>query len=429
MSDFSVQWHITQRCLNHCKHCYMEDSSFVLSFEDYLSCIDNIESFEKKYDFKISNYIITGGDPFLNNNWFDISLDLVKRGKTLSFLGNPELLSDDILEKLSQLSISSYQLSIDGLKATHDSIRGEGSFSRTICAIKKLSSYNIPISVMYTVSNDNEQELFDVIQYLDALNIKMIFSFDFVIQVGNAKNNGLHHSFDKKELYRKYMAVKKELKAKKSAVALTDKPSTLFAYNNYNLNDALFKHNQFSVCGGCGAGWRHITIMKRGDVLACRRLPSVAGNLLTDSFEDIFLNSDLIKKFRDISNQGKCSSCLFDKYCRGCPADSYALTSDLFKYNEDCMWYKEKETYNDIVYMSEMEKIRNTLFNRIISDNVPNNRRIVMALMILFNSKEQELFLHDPNGWREEHAKLGLNDDDLQYVISLVIKHNGSFNA
>lgn len=175
MSDFSVQWHITQRCLNHCKHCYMEDSSFVLSFEDYLSCIDNIESFEKKYDFKISNYIITGGDPFLNNNWFDISLDLVKRGKTLSFLGNPELLSDDILEKLSQLSISSYQLSIDGLKATHDSIRGEGSFSRTICAIKKLSSYNIPISVMYTVSNDNEQELFDVIQYLDALNIKMIF--------------------------------------------------------------------------------------------------------------------------------------------------------------------------------------------------------------------------------------------------------------
>ena len=210
---------------------------------------------------------------------------------------------------------------------------------------------------------------------------------------------------------------------------MTDKPSTLFAYSNYNLNDALFERNQFSVCGGCGAGWRHITIIKKGDVLACRRLPKVVGNLMTDSFENIFLNSDLMKKFRDISNQGRCSSCLFNKYCRGCPADSYALTSDLFKYNDDCVWYKEKKVQDNIISMSEMEKIRNTLFNRMISDNVLDNRRIVMALLILFNTQEQDLFLHDPNKWREVHSKLGLNNDDLQYVISFVLKHHSSFNV
>lgn len=49
-----------------------------------------------------------------------------------------------------------------------------------------------------------------------------------------------------------------------------------------------------------------------------------------------------------------------------------------------------------------------------------------MALLILCNVQEQSLFLHNPTEWKEKHAKLYLSDDDLQYLISFVLKRHVS---
>ena len=73
-----------------------------------------------------------------------------------------------------------------------------------------------------------------------------------------------------------------------------------------------------------------------------------------------------------------------------------------------------------------MARIENTFFNRMISDNVLDNRKILMALLILCNVQEQSLFLHNPTEWKEKHAKLYLSDDDLQYLISFVLKRHVS---
>ena len=231
MIGFTLQWHITQRCENHCKHCYMDNDRYDLPFKDFLLCLDNIQESENN-DFLISSVVLTGGDPLLNPDWYAISRELVKRGKKLSILGNPETLSAINIAKLSNLNLRMFQLSLDGLRETHDRLRYDGSFKKTIDAIHLLSKYRIPIGIMFTISGENENELLHVIDYLDSLNVNIGFSFDFLIEIGHARENSIVNSVNKGKCFTNYIQKKEELKKKGSKLILFDKPSQLFAFVN-----------------------------------------------------------------------------------------------------------------------------------------------------------------------------------------------------
>lgn len=424
MADFALQWHITQRCNNNCRHCYMEDTSHILSFDTYKTCIDNIENFEKKYKFEISTITLTGGDPFLNPSWHKIARDLVMRNKKIAFLGNPECLNDDTLNVLSELGIVRYQLSLDGLEASHDKIRYCGSFKKTIDAIQNLYTKNIPIAIMYTLSNNNYYDLKDLILFLDNLDIPVLFSFDFVINIGNAKKNSLKTSINLSNLFREYLDLKSKLISKKSKVVLTEKPSLLFAFKNYfNMDNRVIQHIPYTFCGGCGAGWRHLTIINDGDVLACRRMPAKVGNLLKDSFEDILLKSPFLIKLRKRSEAGQCSSCLFYRFCRGCPAETYASHGVPFDSELNCAWYKKDESIDEYDSMSEYEKILHSINNQEIASNKIDMDKITKSL-ILFNltKQEKEFFMNNPHEW-STRRKFNLNIYEIGYLYCFLMNY------
>ena len=417
MADFSLQWHITQKCPNHCQHCYMDDSTHELSFDTYLKCIENIQKFEEAFQFSIDTITLTGGDPFLNVQWYKIAQDLINRGKRIAILGNPELLTDNLLLQLKQLPIISYQLSLDGMPVIHDEIRSAGSFDRTIAAIKKLSDCAIPICIMYTLSDKNVGDLFELIDYLDQLSIKIQFAFDFVISTGNANNNNMCFTGDKNKLFGEYLVVKQRLIDKNSKLTLVEKPSQLFAYRRSFDKCNLYKQNSFSMCGGCGAGWRHLTIVGDGDVLACRRMPIKIGNLLEESFESILLESPLLIKLRSRTSYHLCSTCLYYNYCRGCPAENNATNQDPFLTNL-CPWYKEDVSSQD--NLSEFEKIKNISSNRYYEIIDKPSHDFVKAFILLNIPKEHSLFIASPDEWiRIKKLSLSNEELDLLYCINL----------
>ena len=418
---FSLQWHITQQCSNHCRHCYMDETHYDLTFDDYLTCIENISSFEQRSDFFVSTIAITGGDPLLNPEWFDIAKDIVSRNKNITFLGNPESLSDDNLEKIASLSPKMFQLSLDGMRKKHDSLRYDGSFDKTIEGIHKLNNYNIPIGIMFTLSNENVGELNNVICFLDALNIKLSFAFDFVIETGHARNNDIRAQVDKKEIFNQYLNIKKELQSKKSLVTLQEKPSQIFAHkNSETLTESLIEHIPFDVCGGCGAGWRHLTIIKRGEVLACRRMPVQIGNLFSDSFENILLNSPILKELRALNSMGECSTCLFQKFCRGCPAENYAHSGHFFG-NNKCVWYKPIAENKHTINSDGICNISN-LF-RVLEDD---RRDYLKANIILHKKDERDKLIDNPIKWEEVH-RLKLDSKELGMLLFTVLSRNNVF--
>ena len=104
-ASLSVQWHITSRCMKRCRHCYMFESERYrteieneLTYEKMVAILDDINEFEKKYNFGVNDFFITGGDPVLNPDYENLLLELKRRGKRIYIMGNPETLTPEIIK-------------------------------------------------------------------------------------------------------------------------------------------------------------------------------------------------------------------------------------------------------------------------------------------------------------------------------------------
>jgi radical SAM protein with 4Fe4S-binding SPASM domain len=76
-----------------------------------------------------------------------------------------------------------------------------------------------------------------------------------------------------------------------------------------------------------------------GEVFPSRFLPLSAGNLTTQSLDEVYCESPLFLSLRDSSRlKGKCGRCSVRNVCGGSRARAYALTGDLFASDPCCAY-------------------------------------------------------------------------------------------
>ncbi|HEX2975742.1 MAG TPA: radical SAM protein, partial [Bacteroidales bacterium] len=167
MDYFAFQWHITDSCDQRCRHCYIfsENNHHNLkemSWNEIESVFENCRDMCKKVN-RLPYFYITGGDPILHSRFWDI-LGLFKSTNVrFSILGNPFHLNDEVCKKLKDHGCERYQLSIDGLRETHDAMRKKGSFDITLEKLECLHRAGIRSAIMTTVSGANAHELSGII--------------------------------------------------------------------------------------------------------------------------------------------------------------------------------------------------------------------------------------------------------------------------
>ncbi len=353
MIKLNIQWHITTNCSNRCKHCYMYDEltyqdekNNTLSLKNLIAILDNISNFEKKYNVEFHKFYITGGDPLMREDWHEFLLELKKRNKTISLMGNPETLSNKNLSLLADLGIESFQMSLDGLEKTHDYFRSKGSFQRTIGKIEELKAHNIKTNIMFTLYPTNAQELIPLIRFVAENTKTDTFGFDIGCFVGCGSK--LERNFSQHEIQKilgEYIKEKNRLN-EISPLRLAEK-SNLLKLSRFE-NNVLYPINPLNtpVVSGCLVGWTPPSILSDGTCLACRRMPLKVGKLPEDSFEEILLGNELLKKFRRAEFFKGCNSCELYSICRGCPANVHSLTNDPFEKNPLCF----RENINRKIY-------------------------------------------------------------------------------
>ncbi|MHB8130432.1 MAG: radical SAM protein, partial [Mobilitalea sp.] len=167
MDYFAFQFHITDQCDQRCEHCYIfsEDNSkhlIEMKLEDIEKVVNNcVEMCEKMR--RIPYFYITGGDPILHRDFWKVVNLLKERDIPFGILGNPFHLNDEVCKKLREHGCRKYQLSIDGMRKTHDMIRKTGSFDITIDKIACIRNAGIDCAIMTTVSGTNKDELEDIV--------------------------------------------------------------------------------------------------------------------------------------------------------------------------------------------------------------------------------------------------------------------------
>ncbi len=340
----AIQWHITTNCSNRCKHCYMYDESTfenernnTLSFSDLIKIMDSLEDFEQKYNAKFVHFSITGGDPLMRKDCFEFLAELKRRGKKVSLMGNPETLNEDTIVRLSKMGVFNFQMSLDGLEKTHDFFRAPGSFKRTVEKLKLLRKYDIATNIMFTLYPTNSDELIPLLRFVATSTQATSFSFDIGCLAGNGRS--IEEQFNAQQIqkiFSEYYKEKKRLKAEGYSIVIHEKSNfhKLTRFENKLLYPIIPESS--STLSGCLIGWTPPSILSDGTALVCRRLPIKAGKMPEQSFEDIFLGNNILKKFRRPQFFKTCGSCDFYSICRGCPANVYGLTKDPFGKHHMC---------------------------------------------------------------------------------------------
>lgn len=321
---FVFQWHITHRCNLRCQHCYQEDYNKDLNKEELTDIFYKILEYINAHNY-IGHINFTGGEPLLSNHFFDL-LDLCKKYHiTFGILTNGTLIDEEIVKKLLQYDeLRFVQVSIDGIKETHDRIRGEGNFDKTLSAIRLLKQVHIQTMVSFTCTKNNFKELKDVIKICRKNGVDRFWT-DRLIPIGNNTLDIV--STDEYMQYLKILG-RESRKAKRNP----------FVKMRIHTNRAL----QF-VCGceencyRCSAGKSLLTILADGTLLPCRRLPLPLGDLTVAHIDSIINNNETIHMLNEENLAPECEKCTYINHCKGgAKCLTYAVTGKLIGQDINC---------------------------------------------------------------------------------------------
>lgn len=334
---FAFQWHITDYCDQRCKHCYIFSEGnctelLSMSLENMKKVMANCEDMCEQLG-RQPYFYITGGDPILHPDFWKL-MEIIKEKKIpFSLMGNPFHLTDEVCKKLKAYGCEKYQMSIDGMRETHDYFRKPGSFDCTIKKIKCIRDAGIKCAIMSTVSGTNINEMEDVVDLVVANHVG-IFAFGRYCPTSEEKDTGIapleYRKFLNK-LWKKYEKYKAE--GTNTYFNLKDHLWTLYLYE-----EGIFKIPETAkedmIYEGCHCAGCHMTILPNGDVYACRRFESKVGNVFEESLNDIFVVKEEI--YRDYDKFEKCSKCELRGFCRGCPAVTYGTTGNFYGADPQC---------------------------------------------------------------------------------------------
>ena len=336
---FSIQWHITDTCDQRCKHCYIFSGNngkpiVEMTWEQLQAVVETSEEMCKKLN-RIPYFYITGGDPILHKDFWRLLELLKSKNIAFSLMGNPFHLTGEVCERLYAAGCERYQMSLDGLAETHDTIRKNGSFAETLEKIPLINNAGIKSVIMTTVSGTNIHEIPALIDTVVENKVD-IFAFARYCPTSNqAFEKSTHITPDE---YRNFLDICwrkfETYKDCDTTFNLKDHLWTLYLYEKGlftvpdNLKDGM-------IYDGCNCGIGHITILPNGEVYACRRMESVIGNVFEKSLYDIFLG-ETMDAYRQFDKFEKCAKCELLRFCRGCPAVAYGYTHNHLAADPQC---------------------------------------------------------------------------------------------
>ncbi len=290
-----------------------------LSPEQYRVFLEKV-----KQDFDIDNILlcITGGEPLIRKDFFEIMTYANELGYKWGMTSNATLINEEVAEKLALAGMRTISVSIDGLEETHDRLRGlQGAYSKAMKGIQALidnGSFNhIQITTIVNRSNINElPALFDILKEMDIDSWRI----GSVEPIGRALEHPeeMLSPVDYKYIFN-YIREKR-------------RQGFPVEYGCNHYVGVEFEREIRTWYFRCGAGTFVASIMVNGDIGACldveRRPETIQGNILTDDFTDVWNNR--FKIFRqDLSKvDRKCEACENAKYCAGGSFHSFDLDNN-----------------------------------------------------------------------------------------------------
>lgn len=330
-----VAWEVTRSCNLACSHC--RASSKYGAHPDELTTVECFKLIDEIVSFGRPIIILTGGEPLLRKDIFEIAEYGKNKGLTMVMAPNGTLLSDENIKKILNSGIKRISVSLDGPDAaSHDNLRQvPGAFKQACEGIGRARKAGLEFQVNTTVTKRNIELLPKIVQLAKELGAKAHHIF-LLVPTGRAKE-----MVDEELSPREYEETLRFLAQEKKRSSLEIKVTCAPHFNRILLQE--YSDMVSSLRGrGCMAGVSFCFISHTGDLQPCGYLEVKCGNVRDLGFKKAWFESEVFNDLRDWSKyKGKCGLCEFKNICGGCRARAYAKYKDYLKEEPYCTYEPE----------------------------------------------------------------------------------------
>ncbi len=182
-----VIWNLVRRCNLTCKHCYSisadKDFPGELSFNEVCRVMDDL------HDFHVPVLILSGGEPLLRPDIFDIANRAKQKRFYVALSTNGTLIDSENINKIDAVGFDYVGISIDGMRETHDAFRRKkGSYDSALRGLRLCRERGIKVGLRFTMTEDNAAELPFLLNLMDEEGVDK-FYFSHLNYAGRGNKN------------------------------------------------------------------------------------------------------------------------------------------------------------------------------------------------------------------------------------------------
>jgi len=351
-----ISWNLTKGCNLLCTHCYLPTNNTQTTLNQNIPSSDELDT-DAAYkiidDIAEINpniiLILTGGEPLLRRDIFDLSRHASGKGMMVLLGTNACLINDDVAKRLRDSGVSGIGISFDSMRPdVHDSIRGlKGSWEKAIEGMRACKRNGLEIQIQTTVFKKNYDEIPDVVAFANEMGAK-VFNLFFLVCTGRGQDITDITSKQYEDALKQIYKLNKQYEGTMLVSAKCAPHYRRIAYE-MDPESALVKY----YSGGCPAGTNYCRITPEGNVTPCPYMDTSCGNLREKSFGEIWRDSSILQELRESNLKGRCGECEFESMCKGCRARAYATTGDQMAEDSWCEYEPGKYGGKKIMLKAE----------------------------------------------------------------------------
>lgn len=308
-----LYFELTDRCNLRCLHCGSSCGEDAGQFLDAGSVIRVIR--EAGEHSPMVHICLTGGEPLLHPQFEAIAKELKRDRLFWSVVTNATLINRDTAAQLRENSVYSVSVSLDGEEAEHNQLRrSEFAYRKAVSGIQCLLEQGIPVQVTTVVTRRTLHRLNRIYELVKALGV-CSWKVINIEPIGRAlQNQELLLTGEEFFSLLDFIAEKRaESREKNSPLHVTYGCSHLLPLRY----EEEVRRSYFLCCAGITTAG----IRSNGDVAACldieRRPELVQGNIVRDSFWEIWENRFQFFRTDRTERSGLCRNCKLRQICAG----------------------------------------------------------------------------------------------------------------
>jgi radical SAM protein with 4Fe4S-binding SPASM domain len=337
-----VPWRCTFACDSNCVHC---TSAGKTALPDEVNTENAKHIVDEVSEFGASFFGVTGGDPFLRKDLFEVLDYATSKGLNTSIITDGRLLTEEAIQKIIK-NKTKISVSIDGGPETNKVIRGEGAYEAAVKAIERFQREGLLNVLVYTfankgdVTNVNEEDMVHVLDLANKFGARWVV-FHGMIPYSNSPEClqvdltpaqyewACNKLYDLTQMYNGRPNINVYIPFYARVAKQRGMPDFDKWYNGFFL-------------GRCFFG-KFMSIAENGDAIPCSyndvyRIGNVR-NLSLQQIWDNMQNSEFFSEVKDKANlKGKCGVCEYKDICGGCRSAALCYTGDILGSDPRCAY-------------------------------------------------------------------------------------------